>query len=362
MARITVCVPVYNAADFVGETLESIASQSERDLHVLISIDESRDGSEDICREFCSDSRFEVVRHPERQGWVKNCNFLISQVESELFALIPHDDLLQPSYFEVLLDALQENEDAVCAYSDIAIFGARDGKVRQPSIRGDRFRRILDFFLNQRASVAFRGLVRRQDADDRPYLLEDIPKDYAADMIWLLQLALRGELIRVPKRLYRKRMHDGNTHQTWTTWPREEQAFAWIHQCATCTKLALAEEDDPDRRSLILFAAVLRLFGSSPSGAVVTMPDRALERAALAARFGAMIGPVDWPLNSQALVNSALGAPLRAAARANAGEAALREGDAKAAVAALEEALQLDPLSEQAAIQLGNAKEALKDV
>ena len=74
MARITACVPVYNASAFVRETLESIATQTFSDIQVLISIDQSTDNSEEICRSFCSDKRFRVITHGERQGWVKNCS------------------------------------------------------------------------------------------------------------------------------------------------------------------------------------------------------------------------------------------------------------------------------------------------
>ena len=39
MAAVTVCVPVFNAADFLAETLDSIAAQSLADIRVLISVD-----------------------------------------------------------------------------------------------------------------------------------------------------------------------------------------------------------------------------------------------------------------------------------------------------------------------------------
>ncbi len=360
MAEITVCVPVYNAAAFVEKTLQCIAAQSLGDIRVLLSIDQSSDDSEAICRAFCKDERFQVIAHRERQGWVKNCNALIAAVDTEFFAIIPHDDLLHSTYLEVLRQALDDNQDAVTAYSDIEIFGARKGKVRQPGMRGDRFHRMLDFFLNQRASVAFRGLVRRRSADDRPYLLENLPRDYAADTVWLLQLAIGGELIRVPRALYRKRMHEANTHETWTTWTGEEKISIWADQCATCAKMALDQTTDPEERQLLLLAAMLRLLGAVPSRPIFTLSPRTLDRALLSARFGSLIGEQDWPVDGKALLRGERAAPISAAIKALTGENALREGKPEEAIVALKEAVGLDPLSEQAAMQLEKAQRSFK--
>jgi glycosyltransferase involved in cell wall biosynthesis len=50
MAPVTVCVPAYNAAAFIAETLDSVLAQTFGDLKVLISLDRSTDDSEAICR------------------------------------------------------------------------------------------------------------------------------------------------------------------------------------------------------------------------------------------------------------------------------------------------------------------------
>ena len=48
MTAVTVCVPVFNAAAFLAETLDSIAAQSFADIKVLISLDRSGDDSESV--------------------------------------------------------------------------------------------------------------------------------------------------------------------------------------------------------------------------------------------------------------------------------------------------------------------------
>ena len=58
---VTVCVPVFNAAVFLAETLDSIAAQSFADIKVLISLDRSDDDSESVCRHYLGDRRFELI-------------------------------------------------------------------------------------------------------------------------------------------------------------------------------------------------------------------------------------------------------------------------------------------------------------
>src|SRR5688572_9092751 len=97
---ITVCVPVWNGASFVAETLECVRRQTQTDLRVLISDDHSDDDSAAVCQTFESDSRFEVVVQPERLGWVGNVNWLLKRVDTPFGCILPHDDLITPDYLE----------------------------------------------------------------------------------------------------------------------------------------------------------------------------------------------------------------------------------------------------------------------
>ena len=65
MARVSVVVPVYNVEAYLRECLESVATQSFKDLEVIMVDDGSTDGSVAICEEFAArDERFKLVRQP----------------------------------------------------------------------------------------------------------------------------------------------------------------------------------------------------------------------------------------------------------------------------------------------------------
>ncbi|BBK39174.1 hypothetical protein STAQ_42520 [Allostella sp. ATCC 35155] len=332
---VTVCVPVWNGAAFVADTLACIARQSFADFRVLVSLDRGDDGSEAICRRFLADRRFELVVQPNRLGWVGNVNFLIGRVTTEFFCITPHDDLLHRDYLARVFGLAAGDPAISTAYSDIATFGDDHVHIVQPEVRGDRLHRLLDVLLNHGDSVAFRGLVRRRGPDDRPLLPTGLVGDFAADTVWLVDLAARGELRRVPGGFYRKRLHGGSAHAAWERWPIARRRSAWIDQAARMAIAAAGWVDGEDERGLVAAAAMMRLMGL---GAVARPPFAAtrVEQGHEVAAFAARIHPLAVPERPTTLAEDARAAPLSAArlletARRKAGEGAAAEAITEAA-------------------------------
>lgn len=301
MAAVTVCVPVFNAADFLAETLDSIAAQSLSDIRVLISVDPGSDDSESICRRYLHDRRFELIVQPERLGWVGNVNELIGRVETPYFCITPHDDLLAPHYLAEVYALAGSDPAIACAYSDVEGFGRLRVRFEQPDIRGTLIERVIDFLLNHFVAIPFRGIVRRRDSDDRPYLPTGLRRNFAADTVWMLHLALRGELRRVPTPLYSKRYHDASVHAGWPDWPRGELIALWADQAATCARMALEHVVDARDRELVLAAALLRVAGVGRSQTYAT-PKGPLEVAAATAMFCDAVGDTSPICNMQSIL------------------------------------------------------------
>src|SRR5919199_1390477 len=60
--RVSVVVPIYNVARYVGECLQSIADQSVEDVEVIVVDDGSTDDSRAIAEAFAArDPRFRVI-------------------------------------------------------------------------------------------------------------------------------------------------------------------------------------------------------------------------------------------------------------------------------------------------------------
>jgi len=83
LPQVTICVPVWNGARFVAETLDSITRQTYPNLRVLVSDDASTDGSAELCRGIAERHGFELTVQPQRRGWVANCNFLLERAAGD---------------------------------------------------------------------------------------------------------------------------------------------------------------------------------------------------------------------------------------------------------------------------------------
>lgn len=266
--RITVCVPVYQGARFVAETLEAIRRQTVADIRVLVSIDRGTDASADACRPFSADPRFTILAHRDRQGWVGNANFLMERVETELFCILPHDDLIAPDYLEALLECLDRHPAAVAAYCDLEGFEDVSYVLQQPELTGDRFERLRDGLAFHFNAVAYRGLIRRSALRSAPGgwlpLVGNRCGDFAADTVWMLRLAALGELRRVPRSLYRKRVHRMAETIRWHGWDDAAATDAWVEHCVQCWRLVAVEAAGeagalPDERAALWFAVLARL-------------------------------------------------------------------------------------------------------
>jgi GT2 family glycosyltransferase len=254
--QITVCVAVYNGATFVEKTLGDIQSQSFSNLNVLISVDHSQDESLAICQKFTQDSRFTVFEQPQRLGWVQNTNFLLDRVQTPYYCIMPHDDRIQSDYLDRLYQYLLQFPQAAAVYCDVEFFGSSTGKGSQSPLLGDRLNRAISFLTTQFDSALYRGLVRRSVVGiarliDNPY------QGFAADSVWILQLACKGTLHRLPETLYRKWIDPSTAHHAWKQWHRERAIAAWAQHCADCTQIIL-QTFLPEDYPLLLFACLNR--------------------------------------------------------------------------------------------------------
>jgi glycosyltransferase involved in cell wall biosynthesis len=259
LPQVTVCVPVWNGARFVAETLNSIARQTYPNLHVLISDDASTDGSAELCRSIAEQHGFELIVQPERRGWVGNCNFLLERAAGDFVCILPHDDRLDERYVEVLAAHLSATPACAQVFCDVQAFEATDKVLTQPSLVGSPFERVHQLITRHFDGTAFRGLVRRAALDRAGGLPANAFDGFAADIGWLARLALEGEIHRLPEILYFKRYHSRSTAYAWGAWVEDAKIAAWTDHCGDLLGVALKLDLSPAERWLITHAAVSRL-------------------------------------------------------------------------------------------------------
>jgi glycosyltransferase involved in cell wall biosynthesis len=261
-AAVDVCVPVYNAAGFLHETIESILSQDFTDFRLLLSVDASDDNSLAICKDYARDSRVSVYEHRQRLGFVGNTNFLMQTARSKFMKFAPHDDILAPGMLRRLHDFMRREPDCSVAIPMIEGFGEEPLNFAQHEVRGPRFRRLLDVIMNQRPVAAFHGLVRISSrAGPRPMVPKGFHRDHEADVHWMAMAARNGELRVVRDAVVNKRFRPGMKSLSWRPETHSEAHRLLVQHTARLTEYTWPFcSSDAERRQLIM-AAWARLWG-----------------------------------------------------------------------------------------------------
>ncbi|MBO6292127.1 MAG: glycosyltransferase family 2 protein [Selenomonas sp.] len=116
MPSISIIVPVYNAAEYLEECLDSICKQTLSDWEAICIDDGSVDGSDEILRKYrFEDSRFILARQ-EQKGAAAARNLGMSMAQGEYVMFLDSDDCyLDDSALEKLYAAVKEKNVPVAA-------------------------------------------------------------------------------------------------------------------------------------------------------------------------------------------------------------------------------------------------------
>jgi hypothetical protein len=269
LGNVTIGVPVYRGRRFLEESLKSVVSQTYEDFNVIISVDKPDPDSEQICRQFLTDSRFKMILQPRQLGWMGNMNWLMSQVETEFWHLQEQDDVMEPDFLALLVAYARANPTVATVYSDIRIFGIQDVSIVQQSLIGSAFLRQMTLLHEHHQGVALHGLSRAKAMRATGGIPGNEVENFLTETAWMAGMARWGELHRIPMELYRKRLHGENTLLGWFTWPRDKRLAAWQCHCLDMLEQALQIESNEHERRLLWLTAVKRLVSSRTANCII---------------------------------------------------------------------------------------------
>ena len=104
MTKLSVCLPVYNSADTVERSLESVLTQTYRDFECIVVDNNSTDGTTDKV-ESCTDPRVRLIRNETNIGLVGNHNKCVQVACGQLIQFVHGDDWLLPQCLEKMVPA-----------------------------------------------------------------------------------------------------------------------------------------------------------------------------------------------------------------------------------------------------------------
>ena len=183
---VSVIIPTYNRAEFVGRAIKSVLNQTYRNFELLVVDDGSSDNTKEVVKDFKS-SRLKYIRHEENEGVSSARNSGIKKSTGKYLAFLDSDDEWLPGKLEKQVERFSASE-----FSDVGLVytGAyilkKPGQIiskQTPSHSGQLFNTIL-----KKGNIVCGGgssvLIKRECFNEVGVFREDLPaaEDYE---MWL---------------------------------------------------------------------------------------------------------------------------------------------------------------------------------
>ena len=129
-ALITICIPAYNSAKFIGETLQSVRRQTYVNWEVLVVEDGTDDGTKGIVEEFSKQVTQYVlyIKQEQNHGAPAARNVAAYASKGEWIALLDSDDLWHQNHLSSLIDSARENPTSEFIHGGAISFDSQTGK------------------------------------------------------------------------------------------------------------------------------------------------------------------------------------------------------------------------------------------
>lgn len=124
MIKVSVIIPVYNMEKYLRECLDSVLTQTLKEIEIICIDDGSIDSSYDILREYGKKYKNIIVLHQENQGSGPARNKGIERASGKYLCFMDADDYYaQEQALERLFIAAEENCALVCGGNKVLVYG-----------------------------------------------------------------------------------------------------------------------------------------------------------------------------------------------------------------------------------------------
>ena len=121
--KVSILVPVYNAQDFISETINAVLAQTFKDFELILLDDASVDNTANIIKKFMADDvRIIYHRNEENLGISASRNKLLDLAQGEYSAVLDHDDICLPQRLERQVAYLDKHNDVDMIGSRFELF------------------------------------------------------------------------------------------------------------------------------------------------------------------------------------------------------------------------------------------------
>ena len=207
LPKIAVIIPLYNRADFIAQTIQSVLNQTYPNIELIVVDDGSTDNSRNVLKQF--EGKIRILEHSGRvnKGQSAAINLGIKSSESNYVAILDSDDLFAPEKIQLQVEFLGKNTEVGLVYGNGYNIDEK-GKKLYPIYSADHRehskpeRVLLDCYIN----VPSNSLVRRSIFEQVGEFDESMRSAQDHDMA--IRLAEVTQFAYLDKILWYYRRHD----------------------------------------------------------------------------------------------------------------------------------------------------------
>ncbi len=251
---VSVLMPAFNHASYVGAAVESVLGQRYANLELIVIDDASTDATWTVLQTY-ADARLHVSRHESNRGAHATLNEALYLAQGKYVAILNSDDVYHPDRLQVLVDAAEAaGVEDYFAFTGLAFIDEIDRFVPEDERARAYWRLFRDcrdrperlWFVVGNPAVSTSNFFFSRSLLDRVGAFS--PLRYTHDWDWALRAASVQAPVWVRRQLLRYRVHPGSTLGEGDVW-RHVHENSYIQ---TRALLAQAEHGMPDAVAALL--------------------------------------------------------------------------------------------------------------
>ena len=210
--KVSVYIPAYGCAEFIGEAVDSILNQTHSNVEVCICVDGDQDVLEEVNRLYMDENRVKWI-YQDNKGIGGASNTAIRELATgEYIAQLDPDDFVEPTAIEKLVRTLESNPRYGGAFTDFDFVDENGELIREGYKRGQAFDR--HYLRTQGSCVKPMRMWRKDLWELTDGFDESLEAAVDTDMMLKLDEVFeeRGLTFgHVPEVMYHYRWHGNNT-------------------------------------------------------------------------------------------------------------------------------------------------------
>jgi len=199
---VSIVTPVFNQADYLAETMESVLAQDYPNIEYLVIDDGSTDKTPEVLSRYSGRVRWESHANT---GQARTLNKGWADSTGDILGYLSSDDLLYPGAVSKLVEILQGDSAIVCAFPDADLIDHKSRMVKKSVCRPFDLGELV---VRQECYIGPGALFRRSAFEAVGGWKAELK--LAPDREFWIRLAARGRFQFCPEVLASYRMHPGS--------------------------------------------------------------------------------------------------------------------------------------------------------